>query len=134
MRPAVLILLAVITGFALGAGVTVWGIRESESGHLGFVSTKTTATLLAHQERELKAQLSTAATGSENPQTGEPNAAQSDQLAALKATVGQLTSQIAAMNRDLASLRFRVDTHSDSFRPLIQNDTESRIRPATQTP
>ncbi|QQL43701.1 hypothetical protein [Sulfuriroseicoccus oceanibius] len=130
MRAAVIVLLAVITGFALGAGVTVWVIRESDAGQFGFVSTETTATLLAAQETELEERLGNRASNGWSQDSGTPDGSNSKQLTSLKTQVSQLTSQLAAMNRDLASLRFRVDTHSDSFRPLIQNDPDSRIRPA----
>lgn len=128
MRAAVIVLLAVITGFVLGSGVTVWIIRESDSGHFGFVSTETTATLLAAQQTELESQYAGLPPGEWNSEQDDPDATEGEQIATLKSKVTLLSSQLAAMNRDLASLRFRVDTHSESFRPLIQSDPDSRLR------
>ena len=43
-----------------------------------------------------------------------------------------LRDQLAELNRDLMQLEFRVDTHSESFRPLPVN--EEQIATTTEEP
>lgn len=134
-RAFAVIFLAVLTGATLGAGVTVWMMRESSLGErLGFVSTETTATLLTRQKKEL-----------ENALPPDPDlrltqiladqddssSVDTETIKVLAQRIEELTAQHAALSRDLESLRFRVDTHSKSFRPLQSDelDEESRLRP-----
>ena len=134
-RAFLVIFLAVITGTVLGAGVTVWMMRESSLGErLGFVSTETTATLLTAQKKEL-----------ESARTFDPDSKltqlladrtslsgdNSEALQAMAQRIEDLTAQHAALSRDLESLRFRVDTHSTSFRPLQSEEVgdDNRLRP-----
>ena len=43
----------------------------------------------------------------------------------LREEQSQLADQVAETNRDLSQLQFRVDTHSESFRPLRVNEDSS---------
>ena len=63
--------------------------------------------------------------GEAEPQTGNgdmatksPDEVLLDVLLAIRNEQKQLKEQIAESNRDIDELTFRVDTHSDSFRPL----------------
>lgn len=134
-RAFTIILLAVITGAALGAGVTVWMLRESSLGErLGFVSTETTATLLAAQQRKIE---NTPDFDTDTRLTqllaeqDDNSSVDTETMKIMAKRIEELTAQHAALSRDLESLRFRVDTHSQSFRPLQSDemDEESRLRP-----
>lgn len=135
IRAFTVIILAVITGATLGAGITVWMLRESSLGErLGFVSTETTATLLAAQKKEMDNAPDFDADTRLTQLLAEQDDSSSvdnETMKAMAQRIEDLTAQHAALSRDLESLRFRVDTHSQSFRPLQSDelDDESRLRP-----
>jgi predicted RNase H-like nuclease (RuvC/YqgF family) len=58
-----------------------------------------------------------------NSRDADPQvAALQGQVAALRQEQEQLRAVIAELNRDIMQLEFRVDTHSESFRPLQTQD------------
>lgn len=134
-RAFTVIFLAVITGIALGAGVTVWMMRESSLGErLGFVTTETTATLLHHQKKALESAPSDDSDSRLTQLIADQeigSKVDTETIKAMAQRIDDLTAQHAALSSDLESLRFRVDTHSKSFRPLLSDDMneESRLRP-----
>ncbi len=134
-RAFTVIFLALLTGVTLGAGVTVWMLRESSLGErLGFVSTETTATLLAAQKSELENAPSIDSESRITQLLADQDASSdvdSETMKAMAQRIEDLTAQHAALSRDLESLRFRVDTHSKSFRPLQSDELEEegRLRP-----
>ena len=133
LRAFTVIFLAVITGATLGAGVTVWVLRESSlAEQMGFVSTETTATLLAAQKEQLESHSSESDStlGQLLADQVSSERSESEQMQAMASRIDELTAQYAALSRDFESLRFRVDTHSKSFRPLQSGEVgeESRLR------
>ena len=108
---------------------------EESAGHLELASLETRHELLPFQPAARVVEDKSVARASEKDMTLDLLQGMVDQIESLSRENRQLreehsvlAEQVAEANRDLSQLQFRVDTHSESFRPLRISE-DSALRP-----
>jgi len=110
MRGFLLIFLSILAGTCLGAGLYTFYYKEITKPEIVYITVPSN-----ENPKPAPTKIETTPTPTTFPNSNEDL---QESIAFLETRIRQMESIIAETNRELSELRFRVDTHSQSFRPF----------------